>query len=119
MRMLRRLEIKRGWNPTEKHSPGVQNTLADDISRWPRLVLADKVRALTNSNVGSEHDTGSRGSGIFDLVLQTQNILSKHDDILLNVMMNSAEPDGLTRSSWTSVAQHTARTLHILSLIHI
>ena len=86
MRMLGRLEIKGGWNHTAKHIPGVQNTLADGISRWPRSVLADKVRELTNSDEWSEQDIGERGKGIFDTVLQTKNILSMHDDLLWNLM---------------------------------
>ena len=81
MRMLGRLELKGGWNPTAKHIPGVRNTLADGTSRWPQLVMADKVKELTKSNEWSKQDIGSRGSGIFDLGLQTKNILSKHDDI--------------------------------------
>ena len=43
MRMLGRLEIKEGWNNTAKHIPGVRNTLAGGISRWPCEILADKV----------------------------------------------------------------------------
>ena len=42
MRMLGRLEIVGGWNHTAKRSPGVHSSLADGISRWPRLLWADK-----------------------------------------------------------------------------
>ena len=70
MRMLGRLESTGGWNYTAKHIPGVRNTLADGISRWPRVILADKVRELTNSDDGSAQDIGTRGKGIFDTVLQ-------------------------------------------------
>ena len=86
MRMLGCLELIGGWNLTAKHIPGAQNTLADGISRYPRLVLADKVRELTNSTEWSEQDIGSRGSGIFDIILQTTNILSNHDDIFWNLI---------------------------------
>ena len=62
MRMLGRLEIKGGCNHTAKHIPGVRNTLADGIiSRWPRVIRADKVRELTNSDDWSEQDIGTRG----------------------------------------------------------
>ena len=112
MRMLARLELTGGWNPTAKHIPGVRNTLADGISRWPRLVVADKVKELTNSNEWSEQDIGSRGVGIFDLVLQTKNILTRHDDILWNLMMSSAEPERITRLfmhvSRSTCSLHTA-----------
>lgn len=33
MRMVGRLKLKGGWNPTAKHIPGVRNTLTDVISR--------------------------------------------------------------------------------------
>ena len=88
MRMPGCLEFIGGWNPTAKHIPGAQNTLADGISRWPRLVLADKVRELTNSIACPEQDIGSRGSGIFGTILHTNNTLSKHDDILWNLTTN-------------------------------
>ena len=65
MRMLGRLEIKGGWNHTAKYISGVRNTLADGISRWPRVILADKVRELTNSDDWSEQDIETRGKGIF------------------------------------------------------
>ena len=94
MRMLERLELAGRWNHTAKHIPGVQNTLADGISRWPRAILADKVRELTHSSEWLEQSIGRRGSGIFDIVLQTKNILTKHDDILWNLMMNEAEELG-------------------------
>ena len=91
MRMLGRLEIKGGWNHTAKHIPGVRNTLADGISRWPRVILADKVRELINFDDWSELDFGTRGEGIFDTVLQTREILSKHDDCLWDIM-SGAQP---------------------------
>ena len=64
MRVLGRLDIKRGWNHTAKNTPGVRNTLAGCISRWPRVILADKVRKLTNSDDGSEQDIGTRVMGL-------------------------------------------------------
>ena len=83
MRMLGRLEITEEWDPIAKRIPGVRNTLADGISQWPRSVVAGKVKELTNSNEWSEQDIGSGGAGIFDLVLQTKNILTKLDDFFL------------------------------------
>ena len=91
MRMCGRLEIAGGWNHTAKHIPGVQNTLADGISRWPGSLLADNVREVTNSSDWYEQPSGTRGSGIFYIVLQTKNIRSKHDESLWNIMMNEAE----------------------------
>ena len=54
MRMLGCLEIEGGWNRTAKHILGVRNTLTDDISGWPLVMLADKARELTNSDNWSD-----------------------------------------------------------------
>ena len=80
-RMLAHLELAGGWNHSAKHIPGVQNTLADGISRWPREMLADKVRELTHSCDWREESIGPRGLGICYFVLQTKTILTKHDDV--------------------------------------
>ena len=63
MRMLGRLEIKGGWDHTAKHIPGVLNTLADGISRWPRVILADKVREFPILTTGRNKrlERGVRG----------------------------------------------------------
>ena len=90
MRMLGRLELAGGWNHTIKHIPGVQNSLADGVSRWPREMLADKVRELTHASDWREQSIGPQGSWIFYIVLQI-NILTKHDDVLWTLMMNEAE----------------------------
>ena len=63
MRMLGRLELAGGWNHHANHIPGVQNTLADGISRWPREMLADKVRELTHFSDWREQSIGPWGSG--------------------------------------------------------
>ena len=87
MRMLGCLQLTGGWNHTEKHIPGVQNILADGTSRWPWDMLA-KVRELTHSRDWREQPIGPRCSGIFYIVPQTKNILTKHDDVLWTLMMN-------------------------------
>ena len=58
------------------------------------MVLADKVRELTNSDDWSEQDIGTRGKGIFDIVLQTKNILSEHDDCLWDIISGAQHPVG-------------------------
>ena len=83
MRINGRLELTGEWNPTTNYIPRVGDTLEDGISRWPRSAAPDKVKELTNSNEWSEQDIGSGGAGIFDLVLQTKNILTKLDDFFL------------------------------------
>ena len=67
MRMLGRLEIKGGWDHTAKNVPGVRNTPVDGISRWPRVILADKVRELTNYVGWSEEDIGTAGKVGFSI----------------------------------------------------
>ena len=90
-RMLGRLELAGEWNRNEKHIPGGQNTLADGISRWPREMLPDKAREPTHSSDWREQCLGRRGSGMFDIVLETNNILTKHDDVLWTLTMIEAE----------------------------
>ena len=73
-----------------KHIPRVRNTLADSIFRRPRVILADKVRELTKSDDWSEQNVETRSKEISDIVLQTKNILSEHDDCPWGIM--SAQP---------------------------
>ena len=91
MRMLGSLELAGGWNHSAKHIAGVQNILADGIPWWPGSILADKVREQTDSSDWYEQNTERSGSGIFDIVLQTKNIRSQHDDMLWNLTRNEAE----------------------------
>ena len=91
MRMLGRLELAGRWNHTAKHIPGIQNTLADGIPRWPKSILEDKVREQTNSSDWYDQTIGTRGSGIFNIVLHTENIHSQHDDLVWSLVMNEAE----------------------------
>ena len=89
MRMLGRLEIQGGLTYDAKHIPGVQNTLADGISRWPRSELADSVRQLTNTDDWSEQSVGARGERLREIVLQTKNIAPRHDNMLWEIMTAS------------------------------
>ena len=86
MRRPDRLEIKGRRSHIARHIPGVKNTQADGISRWPRAVLGSKVRELTNSNDWSEREIGKRGADIFNIVLPTKNIVNLHDELLWNLM---------------------------------
>ena len=56
--------------------------------------MADEVRKLTPSSEWYEQPIGQRGSGVFDAVLQTNNMSTKHDDNLWNLMMNYTEELG-------------------------
>lgn len=90
MRMLGRLEISGGWGYNAKHIPGVQNVLADGISRWPRAELATKVRQITNTDDWREQSIGERGTRLCEIVLQTKNIAPRHDNMLWKLMKTNA-----------------------------
>ena len=47
MRMLGRMELESGWCQVAKHIPGVENRLADGISRWPKEEIHHNVNRLT------------------------------------------------------------------------
>ena len=89
MRMLSRLEIQGGWRYDAKDIPGVQNTLADGVSRWPQSELADRVRQFTNTDDWSEQSIGARGEPLRDIVLQTKTIAPRHDNMLWEIMTAS------------------------------
>ena len=64
-----------------------------------------------------EQTIGTRGSGISDIVLQTKNIRSEHDDFLWNHMLNeagtvdSAHADACPSSNlWHACCTHTDST---------
>ena len=69
----------------------MQNILADGKSRWPREMLADKVRELTHPSNCREQSISPRGPGIVYAVLHTKNILTKHDDVLWTLLMTEGE----------------------------
>ena len=91
MRTLGRLEIKGGWSHAAKHIPGVQNTLANGISRWPRAELAEKVREVTGSNDWVVQDIDRQGLRMFDFVLVIKNVSNRHDDRLGDIMVNGRD----------------------------
>ena len=84
--MLGRLENSGDWGYNAKHIPGVQNVLADGISRWRRSELAAKVSQITNSDDWREQPIGARGESLGKTVLQTKNIAPRHDNMLWTLM---------------------------------
>ena len=89
MRVLGRLEIQGGWR---YDIPGVQNTLADGISRWARSELADRVRQLTNTDDWSKQLIGARGERLCEMVLQRKNIAPRHDSMSWEIITASDKP---------------------------
>ena len=50
MRLLGRLEITSGSSHDAKHIPGVQNVVADGISRWPKEKIARNLQSLVQGD---------------------------------------------------------------------
>ena len=68
------LKARAAASPAADHIPAGQNTLADGISRWPRVELAGKVREKTGSNDWVGQDIARQRIWIFDVVLGTKII---------------------------------------------
>ena len=71
MRLLGRMEITGGWCHIAKHIPGLDNTLADGISRWPEDKVHENGTILTNDDGWKEENIQAHGRKIFSLLLQT------------------------------------------------
>ena len=65
--------------------------MADGISRWPSTEIAGRIRDLTNSHAWAEQPIGLRGNEILDIVLQTKNLKTRHDDSLWRIMANKGD----------------------------
>lgn len=86
MRMPGRLELKGGWYSMEKT---IYLGLAEHPRGWYFALVPGGIgRQGQGANQRRLMDVGSRGSEVFDIVLQTKNILSNHDDISWDLRMN-------------------------------
>jgi len=79
MRLLGRLELTSGWCLVAKHIPGVENVLADGISRWPRSEVAREVRRLAGLG-WTEISLGNNGQRLFDAILAPSGRARATDD---------------------------------------
>ena len=70
MRMMGRIEVATNWCPIAKHIRGVENVLADGISRWPANEVQARILQLTGEEGWKFFDIGSRGNRVFDIILQ-------------------------------------------------
>ena len=61
MRLLGVLEMRSKWRFKAKHVKGVNNDLADGISRWERCSVSDNLTTLYPHVVWCEQDLGCRG----------------------------------------------------------
>ena len=69
MRLLGTLEITSGWSHDAKHIPGVQNVVADGISRWSKEMIARNLQSLVQGEC-REQSIGRRGCEFFEIILQ-------------------------------------------------
>ena len=52
---------------------------------------AERIQDLTNSHAWAEQPIGSRRNEILDIVLQTKNLQTRHDDGLWRIMANEGD----------------------------
>ncbi|CAM9117645.1 unnamed protein product, partial [Ectocarpus sp. 4 AP-2014] len=72
----RGLEIRR-----QTHA-GVENTLADGISRCASASSCRERKHITKSDEWRQQPIGKVGERLCDIVLQTENIAPRHDNLL-------------------------------------
>ena len=65
-----RLEITSGWSHDAKKIPGVQNVVADGISRWPKEKIARNLQSLVQGE-WREQSIGRSGCEFFETILQS------------------------------------------------
>ena len=53
LRLLGRLEITSGWSHDGKHIPGVQNVVAESISRWPKTEIGRRLETRVLKQVAN------------------------------------------------------------------
>lgn len=70
MRYLGRIEMRAGWCFEAAHIPGVENVLADGISRWPRETINSRLSSLYPCVNWQEANLGKSGGTMCSGVLQ-------------------------------------------------
>ena len=90
MRLLGRLEITSGWSHDAKHIPGVQNVVADGISKWPNKKIARNLQTLTQGE-WREQSIGKSGGEFLETILQPDFPTEYIDEIVWGAMTRNAE----------------------------
>ena len=85
MRMVGRMEIGSGWCQVAKHIPGVENRLADGISRWTEEEIHNNVNRLTEEQ-GWKRQELAGGITVLDKILNLNLPKEGLDDHLLSLM---------------------------------
>ena len=87
MRMLGRMEIERGQRQVAKHIPGVENRLADGISRWPEEEMKNNVNPLTQEQ-GWKREELTGGNIVLDGILNLNLPKERIDDHLWSLSID-------------------------------
>ena len=90
MRLLGRQEITSGWSHDAKHIPGVQNVVADGISKWPNKKIARNLQTLTQGE-WREQSIGKSGGEFLETILQPDFPTEYIDEIVWGAMTRNAE----------------------------
>lgn len=70
MRLMGPLEIKSCWCHVAKDIQGVDNVLAEGISRWPEDQKSQNILQLIHDTTWTQRDIGQSGMRMFDGILQ-------------------------------------------------
>ena len=97
MRLLGRMEITSGWCHFAKHIPGLENTLADGISRWPENKVHEHVARLTNDDGWKEQNVQAHGKKIFSLLLQNKLPAERLDEQMWLLMNRAKDATSIRR----------------------
>ena len=81
MRLLGRMEITSGWCHVAKHIPGVDNRLADGISRWPEKEVQKNVSRLTQEQGWTRQEIAG-GNLVLNTILNLNLPKERLDDDL-------------------------------------
>ena len=84
------LEITSGWSHDAKHIPGVQNVVADGISKWPNKKIARNLQTLTQGE-WREQSIGKSGGEFLETILQPDFPTEYIDEIVWGAMTRNAE----------------------------
>ena len=91
MRLPGRLEITSGWNHDAKYIPGVQNVVANGISRWPKTEITQRLQTRVQGQWKEENISGG-GRTFFETIPQPKFPTGYIDDIIWETMTRNAEP---------------------------
>ena len=87
MRMVGRMEIGSGWCQVAKHIPGVENRLADGISRWTEEEIKNPVDRLTQGQ-GWKRQELAGGNTVLDKILNLNLPKERLDDHLWSLLID-------------------------------